>query len=161
MNIKISYQRAMEFCPVEAQQAIANLQKSRSKHRKTDPKDLPWEFAWGIEIRSESIKDVLSGRSAKRDEAERNRTLEKKIEARKRQIIVSVCVKNYGAALPRGTVPDEILAIELGEVTESHHEEKAEEARQATLTPAQREAEINDILRQLGGMGGIAVVVPE
>lgn len=160
-NIQITYARAMEFCPVQACEAIANLQKSRSKSRKSDPATLPWEFSWGVEVRGESFADLLSGRAAKRREEERAQTLEDRLEARQNAIRVSVCVKGYGAPLPRGVVPDEILSGELGAVTEAFHKEKAEETRLATLTPKQREAEVNDLLRQLGGMGGFAVVRPK
>jgi hypothetical protein len=147
VEIKITYARAMEFCPVQACEAIAKLQASRSKFRKADPATLPWTFFWGIEVRSETFADIFSGRSAKRDEAERKRTLEKRLEDHKKAITVSVCVKGYGASLPRGTVPDEILAIELPGVRKQYDEEKRAE---------EREAEVNALLKQLGG-GGLAI----
>lgn len=154
MQIKITYDRAMEFCPVEAQQAIDRLRKSRSKFRNQDPSTLPWEFFWGVEGRAESIGDLLSGRSAKREEAERKRSLEKRLEAHKRAIICSVCVKNYGAPLPRGTVPDEILNIELPCIIKEYEEEKRVEA----LTPEQRDEELRKLMQSMGMSPGFIAI---
>lgn len=156
-EIKTTYAEAMKFCPVEACAAIAKLQASKSKFRKTDPATLKWTFFWGYEIKCEGIQDIFSGRAARQAEKERRLTLVEMIDKRKGQTFVSVCVKGYGEPLPKGVIPDEILTV----IVEGETGQYNEQVRSDALTPEQREAEVNNLLRQLGGMGGFAVVVPK
>jgi hypothetical protein len=153
-EIKTTYAEAMKFCPVEACAAIAKLQASKSKFRKTDPAALKWTFFWGYEIKCEGARDIFSPRAARQ---ERRLTLVEMIDKRKGQTFVSVCVKGYGESLPKGVIPAEILKM----IVEGETEQYNEQVRSDALTPEQREVEVNNLLRQLGGMGGFAVVVPK
>lgn len=151
MKVAITYDRAMEFCPKEAQEAIAKLRKSRSKDRRVDPKTLPWEFFWGTEILAEGIGDLLSGKSAERSKRFRDMTPEEKLADEQARTLVSVCVKDYAGALPRGTVPPEIMDGII-----ARH--KVFGKIQAIADDDRRQAkEIVDGIMALKKMGGLAV----
>lgn len=151
-SIEITYERAMEFCPTEAEQAIETLRRSRSKHRLADPRMLKWEFAWGTQVRAHSFRDLMSGKARADDEARRKLTLEERIADQASRTIVSVCVHSYGARLP--IVPDEIMSRIVNAQTESF----AEEQRTAALSPEEREAEVKALLQKLSGTPGFVVV---
>lgn len=153
-SIEITYERAMEFCPTEAEQAIEMLRRSRSKLRHADPRSLKWEFAWATRVHSHSFRDLMSGKARADDEAQKKLTLEERIADQAHRTFVSVCVHSYGARLPLDTVPDEIMSRIVSAQTESF----AKEQRTAAMSPEEREAEVKALLQKLSGTPGFAVV---
>jgi len=153
MKMSISYTEALTAYPKETAEAVAELRKSRSKHRKTDPSTLPWEFSWGVEVKAHSFADLLSGK-AQQDAVDRDKmSLNERVQDEVKRTKVSIGVAGrYYAKLP--DVPQPIV----DGIVKGHEARIAEEQRIASLTPEQRQAEVNDALRQLGGGRGFFAV---
>jgi len=154
MEMKITYEQAMADHPTEAAEAIALLRKSRSKHRKTDPATLKWQYIWGVEVRGNTFQELIDGTAAAQGAERRAMGLEERIADEAKRTSVSIAVHGYGSGLPM--VPTAIMHGIIDGSTEAYRQEQ----HAASLTPEQRAAEVQQLLAKLQGPGFAAFGVP-
>lgn len=157
MKLPISYEEAQKQYPTEVAACVASVRKGKSKDKNTDPSTWRWFFSWGESIEAVSFGSLIRSAAMARHKPAANPTPEEKLAAVLPNILgmsldgVPPNKRTQGvASLTKGVVPAEVQAYLLN----IYKEEAAEKARVDSLTPEQKEAEMNAALAELRKGGG-------
>lgn len=146
MTLSLTYAQALKRYPVHVKQILTDIRASKSKHNKTKPEALDWNYDWCVLItESGSLEHVLKKSVKPRG------SLEAQLQDQLRR--TSVWLEASKAGLRRSqkldAVPDAIREQYRKEI----EEDIAEQARVDALSPAENQREIEALLGQLRGPG--------
>ena len=140
MKLPLSYEDALAKHPDEVAEVIAQMRKSRSKFRNSDPSAWKWSYDWGerIEGGAMSAADLFKPQKPKPV-----LSLEERVEDCLRRCEVNLC-GNGGYAPVSSDVIREVT-------TKRYQDEIAEEHRVAGLSQEERDEETREALAFLRG----------
>lgn len=163
MELETSYTEVKKRFPKQVAAAVAEIRKGKSRDKDMPEKEMRWVFDICVTIKATSFQDLLSGKAQDDEEREDAMTAEEaaKDEIKRTHVgIVAKAGRARGfAKLPK--VPFEVAREIRRRHKELKKEQEAEEKRQATLTPEQKQKEIEDLLAQLPGVVGVTIPVQQ
>jgi hypothetical protein len=161
MNIETTAENIKKNYPTEYKQIVDAWKKSKSKTKCKTEKGIKFSFDWGQRIESMNFADLIGGKAFKK-EPPLPKDFETFFKSKFDPSTIGSCVMGkWKGGCERSdslkNVPPEIYES----YRENYKKDYAEEKRVASLTPAQRDKEIKDSLKQLSGMGGfMAISIP-
>jgi hypothetical protein len=159
VNLETTYEVVKERYPEAVATAVARLRKGKSKHKDAPEENLTWSFDWSIRIDGmmngvQFFESLKTGGPPKPPEFDTFEEYWADYETS-----VSVCLR---AKIGRWQGCSEILPKVPNEIKEHQRpyweKDKADKARIASLSPEEREAEVQECLRKLSGNPGFACV---
>lgn len=152
--VTLTYAEVEKRHPQELKRLIEQLRKSKSKQKDADPTGMTFEYNYAMRCEGFTGAQVLDHLSGVKPLPERKKfvTVEEKVaDWMERATPVNLTGKLgrwYGCErVPNPPELEENFRLDA-------EREVAEEQRRASLTDEEREAETQEILRQLSGMGG-------
>ncbi len=160
MKVQISYDEVKRRFPDEVDLIMAKLRKSSSKEKHRDEEDLRWEFSWGQQIQMYTFDQVFKGKP------ERAKTFPELFEEATRENVLFFLGESIiwgingrvgrwsGSGTPQmqklHPLPNEILDLYV----DMYNKQIIEQKRIASLSPKERDQEVQECLRQLRGSSG-------
>jgi hypothetical protein len=153
MRRLVTYEEALKRHPQRVAEALARLRKSKSKWRNAEPETLMWAYSWCKQVKGMSFPEMLA--SVKNPQPKKVLTEQQRVDEEIGAYILGLDIETPGAhywseKFSVVDMPPEIV----DEVRARIQADMKEEARLATLTPEQRGAEVEGLLKQLRGKPG-------
>lgn len=164
MKITISSELAKTRHSAECQMFLEYLRASKTKAKNTPEADFEYSYSWSERIEGDSFADIMTGKALARQKAEQERSLEMKILARVNRSSVALLIKagrvskyfpiagHFPGTEDRTGWPIPVEVFE--EIKEQETKQAKEQDRINSLTPEQRQAEIDEALACLRGSPG-------
>jgi len=141
---ELPYEEALSRHPEGVAEILRKLRAGKSKSRNAAPETFTWSYQGCVEVTgSGSLATVLANHMKPAPVM----SLDEKVADQLSRTRVSLCgtVGRWAGHADVSTMPAEVEAY----ARKGFEKEAAEEARLAALTPAQRKAEVEDLLKQL------------
>jgi hypothetical protein len=149
MRLAITYQSALERYPKQVAEILAKLQSGKSREKGAKPEELDWHFDWCVRITGAYTFNEMIENIGKKEEP---KSIDEQVKEYEQNC--SVCLTatkgrwvGYSSLIP---VPPEILES----CRKGHEQQEADKKRFDALTPEQKNAEVNGLLKQLGRSKG-------
>lgn len=141
---------------ISESQAKTHTEAYNAISKKLGGSDIKWRYEWCQVIQSTNIEDIISGKANEVAFNERNRDIETRLKDVEKNIHCGLYGtkgrKRHSVSLDK--VPVEVMNV----YRKSYEQDEIEEKRIASLTEEERQKEVQDILRQLSGMGGFMTI---
>lgn len=143
MYIPSTYDSMLAQFPKEMEQVLEKLRSGKSKHRLAEMKDLIWGFSCCVELRGAamSFADVLSGKPKPATESIYHYAVEGSIG-------------KWRAAVSINSVPQEALEAR----NKAEDIEQLDKIKRDSLSPAERQDEIENALKELSKYPGFVAL---
>ena len=150
MKLQIPYAEVKSKFPNEVDLIMKRLRKSSSINKHWDAAELTWEFNWGQRVQGLSFQDVVAGKREKTFPELHSSADEKNVREFLGNSITWNITGRAGkwfahSLAQEGNIPDEILALYV----KMYNDQIAERQRIAGLTPEERQAEVEAVLKAL------------
>jgi hypothetical protein len=154
LRYKISYEIALSRHPDEVAACIKQVRKGKAKSKNEPPETWSWHYCWATKVKAFSFSDILSGK-LKRDKWPNMTAQERTIDEVTRSLPVELMGEPPGnRTCGRTDLSSIFFPPEVQEqIFDKHESNILEEKRLASLSPAQRQKEVQELLRQLHGPG--------
>lgn len=156
---KLTYDEMLRRHPVEVTAMVAKIRKGKSKVRDEDPAKFEWVYDACVRIEGAgTLADILGGDAARREAKFDAMSIDDKVADHLRRMSCGIV-----ARLDRCVVRSDVVVPNPPEAEhnarEGYERLAAEKARYAALTPAERDAELQEAVKALGsrGLGMIAI----
>lgn len=164
MKLETTYEEACEHFPAEVRQVLEKQKLSTSMHKDASPKELDWYYEWCVTIQGISLMERLTtapepeparlSLDATLAEFERSMSADRETNG---AVFMGVSARKgraYWASEGRlSTLPPSVRTF----IENSYNEETAEKERLTSLTPKQREQEVEALLGKLRGPGFLEI----
>lgn len=158
MELPITYTEVKKRYPKHVAEVIASLRKGTSKNKNAVPNKLKWKFYWGVRIgglvNGHDFLDMLAGQTAppKPKVLTEDQHVADYASRASISLVGTIGGHRYSSYLGKSsaTLPKEIE----DSVRAAFRKEQTETARINKLTPQELDAETQQALKELRGMGG-------
>jgi hypothetical protein len=164
-SVNVPHETALKRHPSEVARIVAKVRSGKARDKDTDPATWQWRYVWGTRVEGYNIGQLLDGTAGKDAKRRLAMTADERVAdqvARSRPAwLEAATVRTQARAnLPDDCFPPECVAwIRVGVEAQV-----AEEARVASLTRAEKDADVAEALAFLTGpknKGFMALKVPK
>lgn len=168
MNIPLTAEIVKERY-IDAYNAFVEyLRNSKTKSKNTPESDFEYSYSWSEQIQGESFADIMNGKSLARQKADQEKSMDVKIAERMQRSSVGLFIKagRVSKFYPiAGYYPGENdrtgqpIPVEVFmEISHQEQEAHAEKLRIDSLTPEERQSNIDELLGSLRKNSGFSEV---
>jgi hypothetical protein len=151
---EVTYETLLRDHPVQVQEAIEDLRKSRSKFRNDPPESFKWGYDWCVLHKGSGTLAEMLAR-----EPSPPASIDEQVKEHGTACHVRVLMQKKSSRFTSellATTPQFIL----DDYRKGLEERAAEQARFNALPPEERQRELESTLKQLRGPGFVAIQVP-